>query len=30
VPDSYPSEVELFNPIPVNAGNFLLLAQNLH
>jgi hypothetical protein len=30
VQGSYPAEIELFNPILVNAGNFLPLAQNLH
>jgi hypothetical protein len=26
----HPAEVELFHPVFVNAGNSLLLAQNLH
>jgi hypothetical protein len=30
VQDDCPAEAELFNPILMNAGNFLLLAQNLH
>jgi hypothetical protein len=29
VQDSYPAEVELCNPILVNAGNILPFAQNL-